>query len=85
LTEKNWRGIITDGDLRRMMERDENIGNLKAADIMNKNPKTISADAMAVDALKVLRDNNISQLVVTENEKFAGFIHLHDLLREGLI
>ena len=78
-------GVITDGDLRRMMERDENIGNLKAADIMNKHPKTISANAMAVDALKVLRDNNISQLVVTENEKFAGFIHLHDLLREGLI
>jgi arabinose-5-phosphate isomerase len=78
-------GVITDGDLRRMMERDENIGNLKAADIMNKNPKTISSDAMAVDALKILRDHNISQLVVTENEKFAGFIHLHDLLREGLI
>lgn len=78
-------GIITDGDLRRMMERDENISNLKAADIMNKNPKTIPATSMAVEALKILRDNNISQLVVTENEKFAGFIHLHDLLREGLI
>lgn len=78
-------GIITDGDLRRMMERDENINKLKAADIMNKNPKTISSDAMAVNALKILRDHNISQLVVTENEKFAGFIHLHDLVREGLI
>ena len=78
-------GIITDGDLRRMMERDENIGNLKAADIMNKNPKTISSTEMAIDALKILRDNNISQLVVTDGEKFAGFIHLHDLLREGLI
>lgn len=78
-------GIITDGDLRRMMEREENISQLKAADIMNKNPKTIQASEMAVDALKVLRDNNISQLVVKEGEKFVGFIHLHDLLREGLI
>ena len=52
---------------------------------MNKNPKTISSTEMAIDALKILRDNNISQLVVTDGEKFAGFIHLHDLLREGLI
>ena len=78
-------GIITDGDLRRMMEREESISNLKAADIMNKNPKTISSTSMAVDALKILRDNNITQLVVMEDGKFAGFIHLHDLLREGLI
>ncbi|MCG3166504.1 MAG: Arabinose 5-phosphate isomerase KdsD [Bacteroidia bacterium] len=78
-------GIITDGDLRRMMEREENMSILKAGDIMNKNPKTIAATAMAVNALKILRDNNISQLVVTENKTFAGFIHLHDLLREGLI
>lgn len=85
LDAEKLAGVITDGDLRRMMERDENTGNLKAADIMNKNPKTISADSMAVDALKILRDHNISQLVVIENEKFAGFIHLHDLLREGLI
>ncbi len=78
-------GIITDGDLRRMMEREENIGNLKASDIMNKDPKTIQSTEMAVEALKILRDNNISQLVVKEGEKFVGFIHLHDLLREGLV
>lgn len=85
LDAEKLAGVITDGDLRRMMERNENIANLKAADIMNKNPKTISSSAMAVDALKIVRDNNITQLVVTENENFAGFIHLHDLLREGLI
>lgn len=78
-------GIITDGDLRRMMEREENISIVKASDIMNKNPKTIQSNEMAVEALKILRDNNITQLVVKEGEKFAGFIHLHDLLREGLI
>lgn len=78
-------GIITDGDLRRMMEREENIGKLNAAAIMNKNPKTVSSDAMAVDALKILRENNITQVIVTTDGNFAGFVHLHDLLREGLI
>lgn len=78
-------GIITDGDLRRMMERNENISKLKAAHIMNKKPKTIASTALAIDALQVMRDKNISQLIVLDNKKFAGFIHLHDLLREGLL
>lgn len=78
-------GIITDGDLRRMMERENDFNKLMASDIMNSQPKAIQATEMATEALKVLRENNITQLIVQDGEKFAGFIHLHDLLREGLI
>lgn len=78
-------GIITDGDLRRMMEKEADISKLMAADIMNPKPKTVQNTEMAIEAMKILRDNNITQLVVLEGEKFSGFIHLHDLLHEGLI
>lgn len=78
-------GIITDGDLRRMLERKGDIGKLKAADIMNKKPKTIEADELAVEALKILEQYNITQLIVTRNGKYAGFVHLHDLVKEGII
>lgn len=78
-------GVITDGDLRRMLERVETIAGLKASDIMNKNPKRIEAGELAVNAVAMLEEYNISQLIVTHNEAYAGFIHLHDLLREGLI
>jgi len=78
-------GIITDGDLRRMLESTNDFGKLTAKDIMSKNPKTIAADALATEALDVLRSNNISQLVVIENDFYAGVIHLHDLIREGII
>ena len=78
-------GIITDGDLRRMLENTNDFGSLTAKDIMSKNPKTIPADALATEALDVLRSNNISQLVVVENDFYAGVIHLHDLIREGII
>ncbi len=78
-------GIITDGDLRRMLESTNDFTGLTAKDIMSKNPKTIAADALATEALDVLRSNNISQLVVIENEFYAGVIHLHDLIREGII
>jgi arabinose-5-phosphate isomerase len=81
----NVLGIITDGDLRRMLESTNDFGNLTAKDIMSKNPKSITADALATEALDVLRSNNISQLVVIENEIYAGVIHLHDLIREGII
>ncbi len=78
-------GIITDGDLRRMLEKNDNLGALKAKDIMHLEPKTISGDALAVDALELMRKNNITQLLVTEKGNYAGMIHLHDLVREGLI
>lgn len=81
----NVLGIITDGDLRRMLESANNYSQLCAADIMSNNPKTITADALATEALDVLRYHNISQLVVLENELYAGIIHLHDLIREGII
>ncbi len=78
-------GIITDGDLRRMLEKKTSLENIKAADIMTAMPKTITADQLAVDALETMRKKAITQLVVTDNGKYVGFIHLHDLIREGLI
>jgi arabinose-5-phosphate isomerase len=84
--EKNiLLGIITDGDLRRMLEKTTTTEGLMAKDIMTMNPKTIEADAMAVEALDTLRTNDISQLVITNGRSYAGFIHLHDLIREGII
>ena len=82
---KNVLGIITDGDLRRMLEKTNDFNGLTAADIMSSNPKHIAADALATEALDTLRRNNISQLVVIENEIYAGVLHLHDLIREGII
>lgn len=78
-------GIITDGDLRRMLEKTNDFTQFTATDIMTHNPKKISSDALATEALDILRSNNISQLVVIENEIYAGVIHLHDLIREGII
>jgi arabinose-5-phosphate isomerase len=78
-------GIITDGDLRRMLEKTIAIDKVKASDIMKTNPKTIGPDELAVEALDLLRRKEISQLAVIENGKYTGIIHLHDLIREGLI
>ncbi|MEO6288321.1 MAG: KpsF/GutQ family sugar-phosphate isomerase [Ginsengibacter sp.] len=78
-------GIITDGDLRRMLERTMELDKVKAKDIMTPDPKTIGADDLAVTALDLMRKKNITQLVVTKNGGYAGIIHLHDLVREGII
>jgi len=78
-------GIITDGDLRRMLEKNISLDGVTAADIMTVTPKSIGADELAVDALDLMRKKSITQLVVVENGKYLGFIHLHDLIREGLI
>jgi len=83
--DNNLLGIITDGDLRRMLEKNVAIDSVKAIDIMTANPTTIGPDEMAVDALDLLRQKEISQLGVIENGKYLGIIHLHDLVREGLI
>ena len=77
-------GIVTDGDLRRMLEKSASIDTVTAGDIMTRNPKTIGPDELAVDALDLLRKNEISQLVVIESGKYTGIIHLHDLIREDL-
>ena len=77
-------GIVTDGDLRRMLKDNSDISGLTAADIMSKNPKTIMADAMAVEALETMENNNITQLLVEDNNTYVGVVHLHDLLKEGL-
>jgi arabinose-5-phosphate isomerase len=78
-------GVITDGDLRRMLDKGGNLDEITARDIMSANPKTVAADALAVDALDRMRKNNITQLIVTDGDSYAGVIHLHDLIREGLI
>ena len=78
-------GIITDGDIRRMLEKYDSFTNLSANDIMSKTPKTIEADAMAVAALEKMRENNINQLIALDKDRYAGIIHLQDLVREGII
>jgi arabinose-5-phosphate isomerase len=86
--EDELLGIITDGDLRRMLNAarsQQEFSVLRAKDIMNVSPKVISADEYAANALAVMQEKNITQLVVVNNKKVEGFIHLHDLLREGLV
>jgi arabinose-5-phosphate isomerase len=78
-------GIITDGDLRRMLQKDVNIGTVKASEIMTKNPQRIAKDEFAVKALHMMQEKSITQLVVMEGNKVEGFIHLHDLLKEGIV
>lgn len=82
---ENVLGIITDGDLRRMLEKTNSFENLSAKDIMSSNPKTIAAEILAVNALDKMREHNISQLIVEDNGIYTGIIHLHDLVREGII
>jgi arabinose-5-phosphate isomerase len=78
-------GIITDGDLRRMLTRETRPGHLLAREIMSAAPKTIHPAELAVTALEIMRRNSISQLIVAENGKYLGIVHLHDLVREGLL
>lgn len=78
-------GVITDGDLRRMLNRSDDLKNIFAKNIMTKNPQTIRHDALAVEALQVMKEKSISQLLVLKNTELVGFIHLHDLIREGII
>ena len=78
-------GIITDGDLRRMLEKYDSFTALTADSIMSRNPKTIETDALAVEALELMRMHNINQLVALNQGKYAGILHLQDLVREGII
>ena len=78
-------GIITDGDIRRMLENQSDWNNFKAFDIMNSNPKIVNDDDLASTALKVMQQNNISQIIVVNNATYIGIVHIHDILKEGVV
>lgn len=78
-------GIITDGDIRRMLNDRDNIAGVTAADIMTRNPKTIKSTDMAADALNTMENHAITQLVVADNGEYKGILHLHDILKEGIV
>lgn len=84
-TDDSLAGIVTDGDLRRMLNKYDNIAGLTAADIMTTTPKTIEKSEYAVAALNLMQNNNITQLVVTHHGALYGFVHLHDLIKEGIV
>ncbi len=83
--DDNLKGIITDGDLRRMLSTHTDLTNIKASDIMNITPKSIQQNELAVKALSTIREFSITQLVVLDNTQYVGIIHLHDLIKEGLV
>ena len=87
VTDSNEKvlGIITDGDLRRMLEKTDDIKNITAKDILSKNPKTVETSILAVEALDIFRNHNISQLIVVENGAYSGILHIHDLVKEGIV
>ena len=83
--KKEIVGIITDGDVRRMFEKYEVFNKVLAKDIMNTQPKTIDKDTLAIEAMNAMQQNNISQLIVTNNGQYEGILHIHDVIREGII
>jgi arabinose-5-phosphate isomerase len=78
-------GMITDGDIRRMLSKTDSIAGIQAKDIMTVNPKMIASDAMVADALNIMEDFSITQLIVADEGTYKGVIHLHDILKEGII
>ena len=78
-------GIITDGDIRRMLNANDSFTHLTAQDIMTKNPKNISSDILVSEALSILENNSITQLMVIDNNEYKGVLHLHDILKEGIV
>ena len=78
-------GIITDGDLRRFLEGNNNISEATSTDLMSQNPKIIDENELAFAALNLMKKNNITQLLVFKNKKYSGIIHLHDILKEDII
>jgi arabinose-5-phosphate isomerase len=87
VVDKNDRlvGIITDGDLRRMLQKTLDIRSIKASEIMTINPKTISKDEFAVHAYNLMQNNNITQLVAMDGDYIVGFVHIHELMKEGIV
>lgn len=82
---ENICGIVTDGDIRRMLEKNDDFTSLKTKDIMSMHPKQIDVEALAAEALEMMRKNNINQLLVTDSNKYIGVIHIQELIREGII
>ncbi|WP_422081099.1 KpsF/GutQ family sugar-phosphate isomerase [Ulvibacterium sp.] len=78
-------GIVTDGDVRRMLNKYDNINGLTAKDIMTSNPKTIETDVLAIKALELMQNNGISQVLAVEGKKYVGVVHLHNLINEGIL
>jgi arabinose-5-phosphate isomerase len=78
-------GIVTDGDIRRMLEKTENLKGIKAADIMNPTPKYMEAGSLAAEAAEIILEKKISQLIILENGNYKGMVHVHDLNREGIL
>ncbi len=78
-------GVITDGDIRRMLEAEVYRNDLTAAEIMHKHPRTIDEEEMAIDALGLMRENKVSQMIVLSKGLYKGMVHIHDLNREGII
>lgn len=79
------QGIITDGDIRRMLQRYDSFENLTAKDIMSANPKTVDKDELAINAFHIMEKNNITQLIVLKKDNYFGIVHIHDILREGIV
>ncbi|MCR9264713.1 MAG: KpsF/GutQ family sugar-phosphate isomerase [Flavobacteriaceae bacterium] len=78
-------GVVTDGDIRRMLSKHDNINGLTAKDIMTSNPKSVDVDTLAVNALKLLQEKGISQLLAFDNGAYAGVVHIHNLINEGIL
>ncbi len=78
-------GIITDGDIRRMLEKRDTFSDLTAKDIMTKNPKTVQLSDMVVDAFNTMENHSITQMVVVDNNQYKGVLHIHDILKEGIV
>jgi arabinose-5-phosphate isomerase len=84
-SDNSVAGIITDGDLRRMLQKNESVENLTAKDIMTANPKLIDKNELAILAFNKMESHKITQLIITEHDKYVGMIHLHDILKEGIV
>lgn len=83
--KKDIVGMITDGDLRRSFENNNEFSNLKAKEIMTQSPKKIDSQSLVYDAFKIMKSHNITQLIVVENDSYKGIIHLHDIIKEGIV
>jgi len=83
--KKDIVGMITDGDLRRCFENNNEFSNLKAKEIMSQSPKKIDSQSLVYDAFKIMKSHNITQLIVVENDSYKGIIHLHDIIKEGIV
>jgi arabinose-5-phosphate isomerase len=82
---ENLKGMVTDGDLRRLMEKEKNVTQLKASNMMAKNPKTITKETLAAKAVQIMEEHSITSLIVSEEGKIQGIIHLHDILKAGIV